>query len=883
MEVAQSAPRGPPSSCGLTFHPTRILSEIIVLPPLVLFLPTSWCRSVCVVQILIWSFIILLLFKIGSFGINNKAGVRTTSPSGMDNDTPAAPHSRPSTTGLTRPVPVRSVGAWLRTAALSGESRAFASPSAALPPRLVPPTSASSATMVPIQSPALVRQNAIREAASIIRVSQQRNANATSTVGSLGTRKSHGTTTADTHSASFAPTSSSSTPRAPSTTLVRRARWDPSTVASASRRLSATYGSGRTTSKYFPQPQERDDSTPLETSPLTPPCCELNGEMRSIRNSASSSSTRHGGGSITTFVPQSRRAIEIPSDEEEDEVLWGRPQVITVDDDDDEVKEDEEPSSVTMDNAWDEWHHNIGEALSHRDIDIRVQALSSARFTLEWLAKVMNDYPHLINDDDWFAAAEKTDSVASDIAEELNRFEESAPKRRKVDPPPSDAPTASHPGRARPAASPASLPRSLADDDGVENAPLEEAPPAKDFKIRKKEIAITFRRFPGTALDVLAMMQAKFPTVFAKKGVKFLIAYEKHAIHYEGVADGHFHCYFQAGEGERFQGTQKFTFNGQQYLGWIGKPHVGQKNPYAGWLKYCLKEYDTSKEYPKEQLLYEGIKLDELENLYAGLVASIVAADSVLSLIKNLEDGLGDKAAVRLFVPAHAMLQAVAAERTGGENLLWPEVQAKFAAATDYDTRVEKLEKFVKRYVFREGEPFDRFKILVLTGGSLLGKSVCMQRLLKGSALLFNNSFNLKKYKSGYPYAKAVVFDDIADYSPGSAEVPPPKFWAQAPDSTAELTDKYCPKVTVSPLPLIIICNEVPSWLRKSWYALNCEHVHVDDRHPLFKIPAAAPLAPSAPQAPPAQPAPQAPPSALSLRLALLQRRPIPLGRRAGK
>lgn len=394
-------------------------------------------------------------------------------------------------------------------------------------------------------------------------------------------------------------------------------------------------------------------------------------------------------------------------------------------------------------------------------------------------------------------------------------------------------------------------------DDGIEEAPLDAADvgtPAKPYKFRAREVALTLRRFPGTPQEVLALLQAKFPKVFAQRP-QFVITREQHKQSFPGVTPWHIHIGLIAPKGERFQGTNEFQYKGVKYMAWVGKLEkraaAGMVDPFRGWLEYCIKDQaeDAIKGNNPTMMLSSGIDWQNLDGLRTGLVKAILEARTVKQLLDGLvEHSTSEREAVRNFLPAKAIYDQLAKE--DGSALLAPALQGAFADTHGYDARVNLLKEFFERYVFRRGAPFDRFKVFVLTGSSQLGKTVCVKSLAAGSAIWFNNSFNLNDYRRAYAHAKVCVFDDLEDGTPGSDTAPPAKFWCQSPDTEAVFTDKYTHKIRIKPLPLIIISNRVPYWARTEYWEANSLQLHFDRRErPLYQ--AAPPPSPEPAQVPP--------------------------------
>jgi len=389
-------------------------------------------------------------------------------------------------------------------------------------------------------------------------------------------------------------------------------------------------------------------------------------------------------------------------------------------------------------------------------------------------------------------------------------------------------------------------------DDGLEEAPLDAADlgtPAKPYKFRSREVALTLRRFPGTPSEVLQLLQGKFPKVFAARP-QFVITREQHKQSYPGVSPWHIHIGLIAPKGERFQGTNEFKYKGVTYMAWVGKlekrASAGMVDPFRGWLEYCIKDQDENsiKGQNPHWMLSSGIDWANLDGLRTGLVKAILEAKSVKQLLDGLvEHSPSEREAVRNFLPAKAIYDQLAKE--DGSALLAPALQEAFANTSGYDARINLLKEFFERYVFRRGAPFDRFKVFLLTGPSQLGKSVCVRALAAGSAIWFNNAFSLGDYRRAYPHAKVCVFDDLEDGVPGSDTNPPTKFWCQAPDTEAVFTDKYTHKIRIKPLPLVILSNRVPFWARSEYWAANSLQLHFQ-RHerPLYQ---AAPPPPPAP------------------------------------
>ncbi|UAU47025.1 VP2 [Chicken proventriculitis-associated circular virus 19] len=301
------------------------------------------------------------------------------------------------------------------------------------------------------------------------------------------------------------------------------------------------------------------------------------------------------------------------------------------------------------------------------------------------------------------------------------------------------------------------------------------------------------------------------------KGMNWLISHEKGT----QTERDHFHLCIQGSQigiehvYERL--TPKFTF-AHKGIAWT--PHFGDKDgkhegSWRFWAAYIIKDKDFihSDKFPIHMAKNEPKgKKPCKDDLFREIIEESEDQDQFFG---NME-----KKAPETLIKSFNSVSAYAAHRFATKDDFVPFARETF---TYPQKLLEWEEKFVK------APSTARRPILILHGESQLGKTNMARSL--GPHSYHKNMFSLEHYvkdlKNG---AKYVVLDDFSsfealDFKLGTT-IPNLKPFTDR--MSFQSTDKYCRKMLVRPLPLILCTNHLPGDHMDSYWQVNSMIITVE-------------------------------------------------------
>lgn len=388
------------------------------------------------------------------------------------------------------------------------------------------------------------------------------------------------------------------------------------------------------------------------------------------------------------------------------------------------------------------------------------------------------------------------------------------------------------------------------DSEEEEEVPqqVKRAKKASGFRYSKVEAALTFaqpQRFAHSTVTVhkvLAAIQRK-----CKKVSQYLVVQERHK---DGEA--HFHAWLHAGKGQQFD-FRSPTFEMEDSLSNISLParfeDMTQHSGSHGWIKYMLKDYqhevwlENPAAYATNIVCSEpdpwNIGMEERPELLDHLAKSKTYGDAIRKaqgLLKLTDKQLirsasGLKALHEAVRPVDEEVKYVPSNSNVPSDFAWPPQGVDF---------IRKVQQWEDRTLslFRDKK---RFKILLVVGPTLIGKTEAVKWALGVNNAYCNNDYHFAIWNNAPPEAY-IILDDIDIGKVGGPDKPPMKAWTQPSPWMASM--KYQNARLYQPHPVVIIANELPGWMQEAYWAQNVEFIDLSRQFtPLYLAAGSAELA----------------------------------------